>query len=171
MTTWVIPLVILAAMIYGIRARVPVFTCFIEGAAENLKACAELAPTLIGLVTCVGMVQESGALDLLTGAFSDVLSELGFPPECLPLALIRPLSGSGALAFFEELTASCGPDSFAGRTAAVMMGSTETTFYTVSVYYAAAGIKKTGGTIPAALIGDLTGFILSALAVRLMFGM
>ena len=95
---------------------------------------------------------------------------LGFPAEVLPLALLRPISGSGSLAVVEDIFSTCGADSFAGRVASVIMGSTETTFYTVAVYFGAVGIKKTGITIPAALTADICGFVFSALAVRLFFG-
>ena len=116
------------------------------------------------------MFRASGAMDALSGVFAPVLEALGIPPETAPLMLIRPVSGGGALAVGSDLMTSYGPDSYIGRVAAVMLGSTETTFYTIAVYYGSAGIQRTRHTIPAALTADLTGFVASALAVRLFFG-
>jgi spore maturation protein B len=116
------------------------------------------------------MLRASGATEWLSGLCAPLLEHLGIPPETMPLMLIRPVSGSGALAVASDLIAAQGPDSYAGRVAAVMLGSTETTFYTIAVYFGSAGIIKTRHTIPAALAADLTGFFASALAVRLFFG-
>lgn len=168
MTHWILPVITAAIIIYGIIKKTDVFSEFTAGAREGLISCAELLPTLTALIVSVGMVRASGALELLSGTAGEFLSMAGFPKECLPLALIRPLSGSGALAVFEDIIAACGPDSFAGKAASVMLGSTETTFYTVAVYFGAAGIKKTRNTVPAALAGDITGFIISVLAVNLL---
>lgn len=143
---------------------------FAAGAKENLAVCADILPTLIGLITAVGMFRASGGADLLTDAFSGVLTRLGFPHECLPLALIRPVSGSGALAVFESVIRECHPDSFAGRTASIIIGSGETTFYTMAVYFSAVKIKKTKHTLAASLTGDITSMIFSVLAVNILFG-
>ncbi|MCI7766406.1 MAG: spore maturation protein [Oscillospiraceae bacterium] len=168
--SFVIPAMILLIIAWGMYKRVDVFSEFAKGAAENLRTCAELLPTLIALITAVGMFRASGAEDLLIGAFSGFFERIGFPAECLPLALIRPVSGSGALAVYESLLEQSGPDSFAGRVASVMLGSTETTFYTLAVYYGAVGIKKTRHTLSASLAGDMTGFIVSVLTVNIFFG-
>lgn len=170
MSVWIIPAVTVFVLAYGLMRRTDVFSDFIEGASENIKVCAGLLPTLIALITAIGMLQASGAVDMLTGLVSGVLGKLGFPPECLPLALIRPISGSGALAVYEDILTHCHPDSFAGRAASVMLGATETTFYTIAVYFGAVNIKKTRHTLPAALLGDITGFIISVLMVNLIFG-
>lgn len=167
---WLLPTVTVSIVIFGLIKGTDVFSEFIEGARENLKVCAELLPTLIALIAAVGMFRASGASELLTTAVSGICARLGFPPECLPLALIRPISGSGALAVYESILKECHPDSFAGRAASVMLGSTETTFYTIAVYFGAAGIKKTRHTVPSALLGDLTGFIISVLTVNLLLG-
>lgn len=167
-TGWLIPAVTGGIIIYAAAKKTDVFAAFIEGARENLAACAELLPTLVALITAIGMLRCSGASELLTGAAGGFLDKLGFPAECLPLALIRPVSGSGALAVFEEILKGSSPDSFPGKVASVMLGATETTFYTVAVYFGAVGIKKTRHTIPAALAGDLTGFIFSVLTVNLL---
>lgn len=169
-TDWIIPAVTVIVIIWGLKNGTDIFGEFTEGAKENLKICAELLPTLIALITAVGMFRASGAEELIIGALSGFFERTGFPPECFPLALIRPVSGSGALAVYESILAENGPDSFAGRAASVMLGSTETTFYTIAVYYGAVKIKKTKHTLPAALMGDLTGFIISVLTVNLFFG-
>ena len=124
----------------------------------------------VGLLTAVSMFRVSGAMEWLSGLFAPVLELLGVPPETAPLMLVRPVSGSGALAVATDLMAAHGPDSYIGRVAAVMLGSTETTFYTIAVYFGSAGIHKTRHTVPAALAADLTGFVAAAFAVRLLFG-
>ena len=166
----VIPVMIVIIVAYGLYKRVDVFSEFAAGARENLTTCAELLPTLIALITAVGMFRASGAEELLTGLLSGFFDKIGCPAECLPLALIRPVSGSGALAVYESLLEEQGPDSFAGRVASVMLGSTETTFYTLAVYYGAVKIKNTRHTLAASLAGDITGFIVSVLTVNILFG-
>lgn len=166
----VIPLIITVIIGYGLYNRVDVFSEFAEGAKENLLTCVSLLPTLIALITAVGMFRASGAEELITGLVSGFFDRIGFPAECLPLALIRPVSGSGALAVYESLLEEKGPDSFAGRVASVMLGSTETTFYTLAVYYGAVKIKNTRHTLAASLAGDMTGFIVSVLTVNIFFG-
>lgn len=123
-----------------------------------------------GMLTAVTMLRRSGFFELLTPVFAPVFRLLGMPPEVAPLVLIRPLSGSAALAVGTDLMREYGVDSVIGRTAAVMLGSSETTFYTISVYFGAAGVKKTRYALPAALIADLTGFCMAALSVRVFFG-
>ena len=134
-----------------------------------MKILASLVPALVLLLTAVTMLRASGAVELLSDLLAPVFSFFGIPPETALLVLIRPLSGSAALAVGAELMAKYGPDSLIGRTAAVMLGSTETTFYTISVYFGAAGIKKTRYTIPAALIADFVGFFVASLTVRLFW--
>ena len=134
-----------------------------------MKILTSLVPALVLLLTAVTMLRASGAVELLSDLLAPVFSFFGIPPETALLVLIRPLSGSAALAVGAELMAEYGPDSIIGRTAAVMLGSTETTFYTISVYFGAAGIKKTRYTIPAALIADFVGFFMASLTVRLFW--
>ena len=131
---------------------------------------APLLPTMAVLFCAIYMLRASGALELLTSLLAPLTDALGLPAETTALMLLRPLSGSGALAAGSELMARHGPDSYIGRVAAVMLGSTETTFYTVSVYFGAAGIRKTRYTIPAALTADLAGFVFAALTVRWLMG-
>lgn len=167
MNDYVIPVFIALIMIIGLLKRVDVFGEFIEGAKENLKASADVLPALIALMTAIGMFKASGGLDVISAVVSPVTELLGFPKECIPLAIIRPVSGSGAIAVFESILSDVSPDSFAGRVASVIIGSTETTFYTIAVYYGITKVKKTRHAIASSLTADFTGFILSALTVRL----
>ena len=169
MTAVVVPLVFLAVVGVCLAKKVDFWAAFSEGAKEGLKTAAGVLPALCLLITALGMVRESGALDFFTGGLRPLSAKLGFPPEVLPLALLRPFSGSGALAYYKELCETVAPDSFAGRVAAVLMGGSETTFYTLAVYYGAAGIKKTKNTLFAALLADFTAAVGSALFVRLLF--
>ena len=169
MTSYIIPIVILLILGYGLWKGVDVFDVFLSGAKEGLRTSVGILPALIALMTCVGMFKASGGLDVLTHALSPVLAALGLPEELLPLALLRPISGSGALVIFEDVLRGFGGDSEVGRMASVMMGSTETTFYTIAVYYGAARIRRTRHTLVCSLSGDLTGFLLSAVAIRLFF--
>jgi spore maturation protein B len=166
----VIPLLLSAVAVCGLGKKVDVYAALTHGAEEGLTVLLRVIPSLVGLLTAVGMFRASGAMDWLTNLFAPLLELVGVPPETTPLMLIRPVSGSGALAVASDLMTAYGPDSYIGRVAAVMLGSTETTFYTIAVYYGSAGIHKTRHTVPAALAADLTGFFASALAVRLFFG-
>ena len=165
-----LPVLVMAlAAAAGALRGVEVFDALCEGVREGLGVCLRIFPTLVALLTAVGMLRASGLLDALTGLLSPLLALLGIPPETAPLMLLRPISGSGALAIGSELIGEFGPDSYIGRVAAVMLGSTETTFYVIAVYFGAAGIKKTRWAVPAALCADLAGFAASAFAVRLLF--
>ena len=165
----IIPVLLCAVGVYGARRRVDVYGALTKGAEEGLTVLLRVLPSLVGLLTAVYMFRASGAMDWLGRLLAPLLTALGIPPECAPLLLIRPISGSGALAVGSELMERCGVESYAGRVAAVMLGSSETTFYTVAVYYGAAGITKTRYTIPAALVADAVMFLMSAMAVRLFF--
>jgi len=166
----IVPVVLCLVGVYGASRRIDVYGALTKGAEEGLSVLLRVLPPLVGLLTAVYMLRASGATDCLGRLLAPLLTAAGIPPECAPLLLIRPVSGSGALAVGSELMARCGADSFAGRVAAVMLGSSETTFYTVAVYCGAAGIRRTRYTIPAALIADGVMFLTSAYAVRLFFG-
>lgn len=168
MTDYVVPVVLLLASVLTLRKKENTYNLLINGAEEGLKILASIVPTLIILMTAVTMLRESGAVEWLSGLLSPVFSFMGIPPETVLLVLIRPLSGSAALAIGADLMAQYGVDSVIGRTIAVMLGSTETTFYTISVYFGAAGIQKTRYTVPAALIADLTGFLVASWVTKLM---
>ena len=166
---YLIPLLLAGAALYALCRRVDVFSALTTGAGEGLSVVLRILPPLVALLTAVYMLRASGALELLTELLTPVLTFLGIPPETVGLLLIRPVSGSGALAVGSDIMQTYGPDSTIGRTAAVMLGSTETTFYTVAVYYGAAGIRRTRHTIPAALAADIAGFLAAAWTVRWMF--
>ena len=165
-----IPLIIAFVMFYALIHGTDIFSSMIVGAKDGLKTVFGIIPALITLLPCIYMLRASGALDALCDLLHPVLALLGIPAETVPLMLIRPLSGSGALAVGSDIIRSSGADSYVGRCAAVMLGSTETTFYVIAVYFGAAGIKKSRHAIPAALIADLTGFLAAAFFVRLFWG-
>lgn len=166
----ILPGLLCLAALWGCRRRVDVYDALTTGGREGLRVAASILPALCALLTAVYMLRASGALDALATLLTPLLTALGVPPETAPLLLVRPLSGSGALAVGSELMRQYGTDSYAGRCAAVMLGSTETTFYTVAVYFGAAGIKRSRYTVPAALTADAAAYLASALAVRLCFG-
>lgn len=162
-------IVIAGAALWGVLSGTDVFEVMLDGIKDGLGVLLRIFPSLVALLTAVYMLRASGALEALTALLSPLLTLLGIPPETAPLMLLRPVSGSGALAAATELIGQYGPDSYIGRTAAVMLGSTETTFYVIAVYFGAAGIKRTRWAVPAALCADITGFAVSALAVRLLW--
>ena len=168
-TDFLIPLVLALVLLWGAVKKVPVFDTFVKGAKEGCGAAFSILPALVILMTAVAMFKASGALEFLIRLFSPLLETVGIPGEILPLALLRPVSGSGAMVFFNDLLQDYGPDSFLGRVASVLQGSTETTFYTVAVYYGSVGIRKTRHTIPSAMTADFAGLVLSVLTVRLFF--
>lgn len=170
LSAYVVPLLLLGCSAYALHRKVDIYGALTAGAESGLGVAVRILPSMVALLSAIYMLRASGALDLLTAALSPLTERLGLPGEATALMLIRPLSGSGALAVGSELMARYGPDSYIGRVAAVMLGSTETTFYTIAVYFSAAGIRKTRYTIPAALTADLAGFIFAALSVRLLMG-
>lgn len=169
MTDYIVPMLLLCACAVALRKKENTYGLLLEGAEDGLKLLISLVPTLILLLTAVTMLRASGAVEALSSLCAPFFRFFGIPPETAILVLIRPVSGSAALAVGTELMAHYGVDSTIGRTAAVMLGSTETTFYTISVYFGAAGIKKTRYTVPAALIADFVGFFAASLTVRLFF--
>ena len=168
MTDYIVPLLLLVSTVLALRKQENVYDTLLEGAADGLKIMVTLVPTLILLLTSITMLRASGAVEWISKLFSPLFSLFAIPPETAMLVLIRPFSGSAALAIGTELMVTHGVDSLIGRTAAIMLGSTETTFYAISVYFGAAGIKKTRYTIPAALIADFTGFLMASLTARFL---
>lgn len=164
----IIPAIMLLSACAALRKKEDVYSLLLEGAGNGLKILLAIAPALIILLSAVHMLRASGALSAFSALLAPVFSGLGIPPETAPLVLIRPLSGSAALAVGADLMATYGVDSRIGRTAAIMLGSTETTFYTISVYFSAAKIKKTRYAIPAALAADFTGFFVASLTARFL---
>ena len=169
MTALLVPLLLAAVAVCGVVRRVDVCAALADGARSGGKILLSVFPNLVALLTAVAMLRASGAFEALAAALGPALGRLGIPAETLPLMLVRPFSGSAALGVGAELIQTYGPDSPVGRTAAVMLGGTETTFYTVAVYFGAAGVRRSRYALPAALTADFVGFLAAALAVRLFF--
>ena len=169
MTDYVVPVLLIGASLLALHRKENAYDLLLQGGAEGLKLVLTILPALVVLLTAVQMLKASGAMELLSGFLAPVFRFLGIPPETAMLVLIRPISGSAALAVGADLMAQYGVDSMVGRTVAVMLGSTETTFYTISVYFGAAGVKKTRYAIPAALFADLVGFLMASWTVRWMW--
>lgn len=165
----VVPVVIGSVAVFALHKKIDVFEALTAGALDGLKVIVKILPALVVLLTGVYMLRASGALDALCTLCKPIFNLIGIPPETASLIFIRPISGSGALAVGSEIINQYGPDSLIGRTAAVMLGSTETTLYIIAIYFGAVGIKKTRYAIPAALCADFTGFFVASLAVRLLF--
>ena len=170
MTALLIPALLGGVGLYAALHGADVYGALCAGAKQGLATLRDILPPLIVLLTAIAMLRASGALDALTALLSPVFRFLGIPAECAPLMLLRPFSGSGALAVGGELMRAYGPDSTVGRTAAVMLGSTETTFYVVGVYLGAAGVRRARHAIPAALVADAVGYVMAAATVRWFFG-
>ena len=167
MINYIVPVLLLGFCGAALRKKENAYDLMLAGGAEGLRLLVSLVPALVLLLTAVSMLRSSGAIEILSQWLAPLFSFFGIPPETAILVLIRPISGSAALAVGADLMASYGPNSPIGRTVAVMLGSTETTFYTISVYFGAAGIQKTRYCVPAALLADLTGFVMASLTVRL----
>ena len=168
-STMLVPVLMLGVALWATLRKVDLWGGLVAGAEEGLRTSARIVPPLIALLSAVYMLRASGALTLLGEALEPLLSAVGVPPETIGLLLIRPVSGSAALGVGAELMETYGPDSLVGRTAAVMLGSTETTFYTIAVYFAAAKVGRTRYAVPAALCGDVAGFLAASWAVRMFF--
>lgn len=169
MAEYIVPLLLAATALAALHKRENAYDILTDGAREGLKMLLTIAPSLVVLLSAVGMLRESGALEALSRLLAPLLEFVGIPPETVLLLLVRPISGSAALAIGAELIAAHGPDSLVGRTAAVMLGSTETTFYTVSVYFGSWGIRRTRYAVPAALIADAVGFLAASWTVRMLY--
>lgn len=170
LSSLLVPILLCFTACYALGKRVDVYSALTKGAEEGLHVLVHILPSLIALLTAVYMFRASGAMEYLGTLLAPALEMVGIPPETASLLFIRPISGSGALAVGSELMATYGPDSYIGRVAAVMLGSSETTFYTIAVYFGSAGIVKTRYTIPASLCADAAMFLSSAAAVRLLMG-
>ena len=168
--TMPVPLILAGVAIYAVGKRVNVYEGLICGAGDGLETLVRIVPPLIALLTAVYMLRASGALELAAEGLAPVLQWLGIPAETVGWMLLRPVSGSGGLGVGAELMETYGPDSYIGRVAAVMLGSTETTFYAIAAYFGAAKVSGTRYVVPAALCADLMGFCAAAWAVRLFFG-
>ena len=169
MTALIVPALLVTVAAWCVYKKVDLFSAMTAGAKDGWQVVKSILPSLVVLLTVVYMLRASGALEALAKLCAPLFSLLGIPAETAALIFLRPVSGSGALAVGSEIMSRFGPDSYLGRCAAVMLGSTETTFYVIAVYFGALGIKKTRHAVPAALVADLVGFITAALTVRLFF--
>jgi spore maturation protein B len=165
----IIPIIIFVIITYGVSKGVKVYECFIEGAKEGIGICIKIFPYLLAMIIAVGVFRESGALNYFISLIKPVVKVIGLPPEVVPLVLIKPLSGSGALGVFAETLKEFGPDSYIGRISSIIMGSTETIFYTITVYFGAVGIKKIRHTLWAAVMADIASVIAAVTITRIMF--
>ena len=167
---FVIPAIVVGFPMYGLYKKVPVYESFVEGAKEGFGVAVRIIPYLVAILFAIGMFRASGAMEFLVGVLNPVLSLIGFPGEVLPMAIIRPLTGSGSAGIVVDMIARYGEDSIFVKMAATMFGSTETTFYVIAVYFGAVNIKKTRHAVPAGLTADFAAMIIAVWTVRLLFG-
>ena len=165
-----IPILILFVVIYGIVKKVKIYEAFVQGAKEGFDVGVRIIPYLVAMLVAIGIFRASGAMEMLAAWISPVTHLIGMPPEALPMVIIRPLSGSGALGVMSEIVKASGADSLLGRMVSVMMGSSETTFYVLAVYFGAVGVTKTRHALPAGIIADLTAMLASVWIVNIIFG-
>ncbi len=168
-TALIVPIILLSVGAYGIVKKVDIYDALVTGAKDGLGVAIKIAPSVVSLFVAIHMLRASGSLDFICNLLSPVAKVLSLPSEVLPLMLLRPLSGSAALALGSEIIMTNGVDSFVGRVAAVMLGASETTFYTIAVYFGPLKIKNTRYAVIAALLADLAGFSAASFAVRLFF--
>jgi spore maturation protein B len=166
LSLWAFPVLLVAIPLAGIIRKVKVYDVFIEGAREGFDVAVRILPFLVGILVAIGMFRGSGAMDLLVAGLRPLVAPTGFPPELVPLGILRSLTGSGSLAFTTDLIKTHGPDSVIARIAATMYGSSETTFYVLAVYFGAVGVSRTRHAVPAALVGDVVAAV-EAVAVCL----
>ncbi len=162
------PLIIIIIVIYGIFERKKIFDIFLDGAKDGIKIVLNIFPTLIGLFVAIGALRSSGIIDVIANFLAPAFNLLNFPTEILPLSLIRPISGSASIAVATDIMKNFGVDSNIGLIASVIMGSTETTVYTIAVYTSSVGIKKTRFVLWAALIADFVGMVTSVVVCRIL---
>lgn len=170
LATWAVPALLAGIPLWGYVRGVPVYEAFLSGAEEGLRVTVQVLPFMLGILVALGVFRASGALDLAARAVAPATERLGLPTEVLPLLLIRPLSGSGSLAAVADLLRVHGPDSFIGRLASVMQGSTDTTFYVLSLYFGSVGVKRPRHAVWAGLCGDVAGFVAAFYACRWFYG-
>jgi spore maturation protein B len=169
-SAWAIPVLLAAIPAVALARRVKVYPAFVEGAKEGFETAVRIIPPLVAVLVALGMLRASGAMEAATRALAPLTAVLGVPASVVPMLLVRPLSGGGALGVVGDVLRADGPDSYAGRLVSVMAGSTETTFYVLAVYMGAVGVSRYRHALPAALLADLAGFAAAILVVRLLFG-
>jgi spore maturation protein B len=166
----IMPIFAVTIILFGLVRRVPVFEAFLTGAREGAQTLLRIAPTILALIFAVGLLKSSGAVAVINRALAPAANAVGFPAEVVPMALLRPVSGSGSSALLMTVLQDYGPDSFAGRVASVLAGSSETTFFATTMYFGSVGVKKIRHTLLAAIAADVTAMLVSAATVRLFFG-
>jgi len=167
---WAIPSMLALIPLWGAIRKVKVYDTFIEGAEEGLQVAIRIVPFLVGMMVALSIFRASGAMELLAKAIDPVTSRLGFPSPILPLMIVRPLSGAGALAVTADLLKTNHPDSYIGRLASIMQGSTDTTFYVLTVYFGSVGIRKTRYAAAVGLTADVVGFLAALYVCNWFFG-
>lgn len=170
LSVFVVPAILVGFPLYGLMKRVPVYETFVEGAKEGFGVAVRIIPYLVAILFAIAMFRASGAMDSLVAFLAPVLAPLGFPGELLPMAIIRPLTGSGSAGLVVDMIDRYGEDSILVKMAAVMFGSSETTFYVIAVYFGAINIKRTRHAIAAGLTADVAAALLSVWIVRLFYG-
>ena len=169
LSLWMIPVLILFILVYGTYKRVPTYETFVEGGKEGIKITFSIIPFLIGMMVAISIFRASGAMDAVISLIKPVLNVLGVPSEVVPLALIRPISGNASLGMASDLISSYGPDSFIGRVASTIQGSTDTTLYVLTVYFGAVGIRRMGDALKVGLWADLVGIGAAIMLATIMF--
>ncbi|WP_017728113.1 spore maturation protein [Halalkalibacterium ligniniphilum] len=167
---WFLPLLIAFILLFATYRKVPTYETFVEGAKEGFGMAIAIIPYLVGMLVAISVFRASGAMDFIVASVEPILGAVGIPTEIVPLALIRPISGTGALGMTSDLIATYGPDSFIGRLASTMQGSTDTTLYILTVYFGAVGIKKIGDALKVGLIADIIGITAAIVIVTIVFG-
>ncbi|MFD2617678.1 spore maturation protein [Terrilactibacillus laevilacticus] len=170
LSIWIIPILIGTILVYGTYKRIPTYETFVDGGKEGFSMAISIIPYLVGMLVAIGVFRASGAMDMVLNTIKPFLSIFGVPSEIVPLAIIRPISGTGALGIMSDLLKQYTPDSFIGRLASTLQSSTDTTFYVLTVYFGAVGIHKTGDALKVGLLADCVGVISSIIFVSLIFG-
>lgn len=168
-STWAIPFLLLFIPLVGFIKKIPVYEAFVEGAEEGFTTAIKIIPFLVGMMVAISVFRASGAMDYLSLMLEPITSQIGAPSEILPLAIMRPMSGSAVLGMATELMRVYGPDSFIGRLSSVMQGTTDTTFFVLTVYFGSIGIKKYRYSVITGLTADITGFLAAVYICNLLF--
>lgn len=166
---WALPVILITVMTYALVKKVPVYEEFTEGAKQGIKVSFKILPYLVAIIVGISMLRASGAIEMLAQVLAPVLTKFNVPSDTLPLMFVRSLSGSGALGIFSDIANSAGPDSYATKLAAVMLGSSETTFYVLAVYFGAVGIKRIRYALVVGLLADFIGIVAAISVCNLMF--
>ncbi|MCR8634417.1 spore maturation protein [Paenibacillus sp. N5-1-1-5] len=168
-SAWAIPVIIVFIPLYAVYRKVPVYESFVDGAKEGFDTAIRIIPHLVGMMVAISVFRASGAMELMLGWSRPFFEMIGIPSEVLPLAILRPITGAGSLAFTTDLLQQFGPDSMVGRIASTIQGSTDTTLYVITVYFGAIGIRKASYALKVGLISDIVGFVASILICYLVF--